>query len=83
MVWLTLTLVDQNIEKLTNNDIIERIKEIHGNKYNLSKVSYLNRRTKIEVICPKHGSLFTSSEQLFRGQGCSPFTGCRFKCYSL
>jgi very-short-patch-repair endonuclease len=57
--------------KLTNNDVIERIKEIHGNKYNLSKVSYVNSRTKIEVICPKHGSFFTSSEQLFRGQGCS------------
>jgi hypothetical protein len=57
--------------KLTNNDVIEGIKEIHGNKYNLSKVNYVNRRTKIEVICPKHGSLFTNSEQLFRGKGCS------------
>ena len=56
--------------KLTTENIIQRIVEVHGDKYDLSKLVYVNRRTKIEIICKEHGSWKTSTEQLFRGQGC-------------
>jgi hypothetical protein len=56
--------------KLTQADIVERIKEVHGDKYDLSKVNYINRRTKVTLICSIHGEFNTTTEQLFRGQGC-------------
>lgn len=37
------------------NKFIEKAREIHGNKYDYSKVKYLNNRTKVCIICPKHG----------------------------
>lgn len=58
------------MKRLTNEEVKLRIKDIHGNKYDLSKVNYRNRRTKIEVICREHGVWLTLPEQLFRGQGC-------------
>lgn len=56
--------------KLTTEYIIQRIIEVHGDKYDLSRLVYLNRRTKVEIVCEEHGSWKTTTEQLFRGQGC-------------
>ena len=56
--------------KLSQKDVIERIKDIHGDKYDLSKLVYINRRTKVILICNIHGEFSTTTEQLFRGQGC-------------
>ena len=58
------------MKKLTTDEVKRRIIEIHGNKYDLSKVRYKNRRTKVEIVCMKHGIWLTNTEQLFRGQGC-------------
>ena len=43
---------------LTNENFIERSKQIHGDKYDYSKVVYTGISNKIEIICPKHGSFF-------------------------
>jgi hypothetical protein len=56
--------------KLTQEEVIKRIKAIHKDKFDLSKVVYINKRKKIVVICKEHGPWETSIEQLFRGQGC-------------
>ena len=34
---------------------IERAIKKHGNKYDYSKVEYLNSQTKVCIICPEHG----------------------------
>ena len=62
------------MRRLTQKDIISRIKEVHGDTYDLSKVNYVNRRTKILVGCKNHDSIHyweTTTEQLFRGQVCN------------
>ena len=41
--------------KLTKEKFIEKANEIHGNKYNYSKVEYKNNKTKVIIICLKHG----------------------------
>ncbi len=41
--------------KLTFNSFIKKSKEVHGNKYNYSLVEYKNIKTKVKIICPKHG----------------------------
>ena len=43
---------------LTTEDFIEKAKAIHGNKYDYSKVEYKNNKTKVCIICPKHGEFW-------------------------
>lgn len=31
-------------------------RQIHGDKYDYSKVEYFNNTTKVEIICPEHRS---------------------------
>ena len=60
-------------EKLsyTQKDIIDKIKQIHGEKYDLSKVKYTGIFNKIELICPKHGSFLIRPHNIISGkQGC-------------
>lgn len=57
--------------KLSQEEVLNKIREIHGDLYDLSKVVYVNKRTKFELICKNHGSFLTSWDQVLRGQGCS------------
>ena len=49
---------------------IERLKMIHGDKYDYSKVDYKYNDIKICVICPKHGEFWMTPENLYYGKGC-------------
>jgi very-short-patch-repair endonuclease len=37
------------------NEFIINAKKIHGDKYDYSKVNYVNRKTNVTLICPIHG----------------------------
>lgn len=50
---------------------IRKAKEVHGDKYDYSKVQYIESATKVEIICNKHGSFFQSPVKHLVGQGCS------------
>lgn len=56
--------------KLSQEEVLQRIREVHGDHYDLSNVVYVNKRTKIKLTCNKHGSFLTSLDQVLRGQGC-------------
>lgn len=45
-------------KRKTNKEFIEEAKMVHGNKYDYSKVVYVNNNTKVEIVCPEHGSFF-------------------------
>lgn len=55
---------------LKNEDVINNIKKIHGDKYDLSKINYVNARTKITPICKKHGMFYIRYSDLMNGHGC-------------
>ena len=38
---------------MTVEEFIRRAREVHGNKYDYSKVEYVNNRTKVCIICPQ------------------------------
>lgn len=40
---------------------IEKAREIHGDKYDYSKVEYINNKTPVTIICKVHGGIFTDS----------------------
>ena len=47
---------EKNLNKLTTQEFIEKSKKIFGDKYDYTKANYVNMRTKLEIICPEHGS---------------------------
>lgn len=57
--------------KSTNEDFIKKSKKIHGDKYDYSKVQYVNARVKINLICKKHGVFSIRPTNHLSGVGCS------------
>ena len=55
---------------LTTEEVIEKFKSIHGDKYDYSKVQYNKMHEKVCIICPKHGEFFQTPSKHIRGQGC-------------
>ena len=49
---------------------IQKAKEVHGNKYDYSKVVYIDSVTKISIICKKHGEFEQLPVSHLRGFGC-------------
>lgn len=60
-----------HVKRITINEIISRIKFKYGNKYDYSKVEYINMKTKINLICENNHSFYISPDNLLRGRGCS------------
>lgn len=56
---------------MTTKEFIERSKTIHGNKYDYSKVEYVNCKSKVCIICPNHGEFWQNAESHYSGRGCS------------
>lgn len=58
-------------KKKTFEDFINETKIIHNNKYDYSKSKYINRHTKICIICPEHGEFWqTPDKHVNRKHGC-------------
>jgi hypothetical protein len=43
---------------------------VHNNKYDYSKVQYINWKTKVCIICPEHGEFDQQPNNHMFGQGC-------------
>lgn len=57
-------------KKLGKEKFIEKAKKIHGDKYDYSKVEYINAITEVCIICPKHGEFLQVPHYHLRGHGC-------------
>jgi very-short-patch-repair endonuclease len=49
---------------------IEKAKEVHGDKYDYSKVNYVNNNSKVCIVCPIHGEFSQSPHSHLQGSGC-------------
>lgn len=57
--------------RLTIRDFLERVKLVHGDKYDYSKITYLFESDKITIFCKKHQIEFQQSVyKHLAGQGC-------------
>jgi hypothetical protein len=54
----------------TQEEWIEKAKKVHGNKYDYSLVNYIDCKTKIKIVCPKHGQFKQNPTNHLTGQGC-------------
>ena len=56
---------------LGKENFIDLAREIHGDKYDYSKVKYVNNHTHVIITCPTHGDfLQTPNKHLSHKQGC-------------
>ena len=51
-------------------NFINKAKKIHGDKYDYSKVNYVNSKTKVCIICPKHGEFWQEPRHHLSKHGC-------------
>lgn len=54
----------------TNNEFIDESNLIHKNKYDYSLVDYVQNKTKIKIICKKHGEFEQVPNTHLSGHGC-------------
>ena len=62
------------MKKLTTKEFIKKANKIHNNKYDYSNSKYVNAKTKIIIICSKHGNFIKTPDHHLRGQSCPKCT---------
>ena len=56
--------------KRTFEEFLEKARKIHGDKYDYSKVEYVDAHTKVCIICPIHGEFWQIPSSHLCGRGC-------------
>lgn len=54
----------------TEKEILNKFREVHGIRYDYSKVKYLNMDMKVRIICKDHGDFLQTPYQHLLGSGC-------------
>lgn len=57
-------------KKMTTDEFILKSIEKHNDKFDYSKVSYINMKNKVIIICKKHGEFLQNPNNHLNGQGC-------------
>lgn len=57
-------------KRKTTEQVVSEFIVIHGNKYDYSKVEYVNNYTKVCIICPEHGKFCQTPSDHLKGRGC-------------
>lgn len=65
--------------RITLEEFIRNGKKVHGDKYDYSKVNYVNAKTKVCIICPIHGEFWQRPFQHLKGVECPKCAHRSFK----
>ena len=57
-------------KKMTTNEFILKSIEKHSNRFDYSKVFYINMKNKVIIICKEHGEFLQNPNNHLNGQGC-------------
>ena len=57
-------------KKKTQEEFVEEAIKIHGDKYDYSKVNYVNAKTKVIIICKIHGEFEQVPNSHIQGNSC-------------
>lgn len=55
---------------ITTEAFIKKAKELHGDKYDYSKLVYVNSKVKVAIICEKHGEFLQRPDSHLSGLNC-------------
>lgn len=64
------SIITSERNALSQEDFIEKAQAVHGDKYDYSLVDYKDSRTKIRIVCPKHGEFKQEANNHLQGHGC-------------
>ena len=56
--------------KLTQKEVLERFKEVHGDRYDYSLVKYIGKGKKVIIVCRVHGDFTQNTFHHWSGKGC-------------
>ena len=65
-----LPKVNKSTSKYDSDTFISKVKLIHGDKFLLDKVNYIDNKTHIIVTCREHGDFLITPNHLLSGRGC-------------
>lgn len=70
--YLTKTglLMRSQPQDVKNQWYIQKFQEVHGDRYDYSKVEYKTTRDKIVIICKEHGEFLQTPNSHLNGRGC-------------
>lgn len=63
-------LLKKQNKPLSNDEFIYKAKKVHGDKYDYSKVEYVDAHTDVIIGCPVHGDFKQKPGEHLRGRGC-------------
>jgi Zn finger protein HypA/HybF involved in hydrogenase expression len=63
------------MKSLTHDEFIYKSNEKHNCKYDYSNSNYINHKTKIDIICPNHGTFSQVANYHLSGRGCTKCGG--------
>ena len=64
-------LLERSQKRTMTNDIfIEKANKLFDNKYDYSKIEYVNTHSLLEISCLEHGSFIKKASKHLQGQGC-------------
>lgn len=66
--------------KLTQEEVLERFRAAHGDRYDYAVVVYVNSTKKVRVICQQHGPFEVQAGHHMKGTGCAR---CYFESQKL
>ena len=55
---------------MLQEDWIKAASKLHNNKYDYSKVNYVDAKTKVCIVCPEHGEFWQKPSAHMQGRGC-------------
>jgi hypothetical protein len=58
------------MKKLTTEEFIKKARAVHGDRYDYSKVEYVDAKTDICIICKQHGEFWQRPSHHIDGRGC-------------
>ena len=57
-------------KRLTTAEFIKKARIVHGDRYDYSKVKYVNANSKVIITCSKHGEFEQAVKHHASGIGC-------------
>jgi hypothetical protein len=66
----SIVLSHNKLQSSTSEEFIKKSKLLHGEKYDYSLVEYINKKTKVKIICSKHGVFEQRPMHHLRKCGC-------------
>jgi len=55
---------------------VQKAREVHGDRYDYSRVEYTSALQKVEIVCPEHGAFWQSPANHTKGDTAAGCPGC-------